>query len=135
MQEEYNIRRMKTAWHIDDDQDMINAIALMMQLLDYEVRPFLNAPAAAEALAEGGKPDLFLLDINMPQVSGMDMLEFIRRDKAYKDVPVVMLTSESTDAQEDEALDMGADAYVTKPATYDELERGIYQAIRRRQQT
>ncbi|MBI3160242.1 MAG: response regulator [Chloroflexi bacterium] len=116
---------MKIAWHIDDDQEMIQAIAMMLKLLDIEVRPFYNAPAASKALNEGGRPDLLLLDINMPQVSGIDMLEFVRRKSEYAYLPIIMLSSEDTDTQVQEALTKGADAYIMKPVTLDELEKAI----------
>ncbi|MBW8011149.1 MAG: response regulator [Chloroflexi bacterium] len=121
---------MKTAWHIDDDQEMLNVISLMLNLLGYEVKSFLTAPKASEALlTEEAKPDLILLDINMPQVSGMDMLEFLRMKPEFKDLPVVMLSSEFTDIQVNEAYDLGADAFVLKPATLDEIESAIDKAL------
>ena len=64
---------MKTAWHVDDDQEMIQAIKLMMKLLDFEVKPFLKPRAASKAFVDD-RPDLLILDINMPEVSGIDML-------------------------------------------------------------
>ena len=123
---------MKTAWYIDDDQDMIQAISLMMGLLDFEVKPFLNARTAAGEL-QFSQPDLLILDVNMPEVSGIDMLEFVRRKPELNHLPIVMLSSEHTDAQVEEALQKGADAYVLKPATMEELEKGISRAISNRQ--
>jgi DNA-binding response OmpR family regulator len=122
---------MKTAWYIDDDQDMIQAISLMMGLLDFEVKPFLNARTAAGEL-QLSQPDLLILDINMPEVSGIDMLEFVRRKPELDQLPIVMLSSEHTDAQVEEALKKGADAYVLKPATMEELEKAIGQAFSNR---
>ena len=90
---------MKTAWYIDDDQDMIQAISLMMGLLDFEVKPFLNARTAAGEL-QFSQPDLLILDVNMPEVSGIDMLEFVRRKPELNHLPIVMLSSEHTDAQQ-----------------------------------
>lgn len=120
---------MKTAWYIDDDQEMIQAISMMLQLLDYTVRPFHNAQAASREFASGQHPDLLILDINMPQVTGMDMLEFVRRQPHLNSLPVLMLSSEDTDVQIQAALEMGADAYALKPVTLDELEQAIQKAI------
>jgi two-component system alkaline phosphatase synthesis response regulator PhoP len=120
---------MKTAWHIDDDQEMIQAVSMLLRLLDIESRPFLNAPAASRALSEGERPDLLLLDINMPQISGMDMLEFVRRKPDLNHLPVIMLSSEDTDTQVQEALAKGADAYVMKPVSLEELEKAVSEAI------
>lgn len=119
---------MRTAWYVDDDQEMIQAISLMMQLLDFEVRPFLTARSAAKALGDE-RPDLLILDINMPEVNGIDLLEYIRMREAFNNLPVVMLSSEHTDARVDEAMDKGADAYMMKPVTLEELEDAISTAF------
>ncbi|MCH7480930.1 MAG: response regulator [Chloroflexi bacterium] len=123
---------MKTAWFIDDDEEMINAITLMMDLLGYQVTPFLNAPNAAEALQAGERPELILLDINMPQVSGIDLLEYIRTKLKLADLPIIMLSAEFTDVQVDQAYELGADAYVIKPVSIDELRAAIDAAMGKR---
>jgi DNA-binding response OmpR family regulator len=123
---------MKTAWLIDDDQEMSTAIGLMLKVLGFETRAFLGAPSAGKALLEGPQPDLILLDINMPKVSGKDFLEFLRLRDEYQHLPVVMLSSEYTDVQISEVLDMGADAYVSKPVSTEELGAAIEQAMAKR---
>jgi len=115
---------MKIAWYVDDDSDMIQAVSLMMKLLDFEVKPFLSARAAAAELKEF-RPHLLILDMNMPEVSGMDLLEFVRRQPELDDLPVLMLTSEDADAKLDQALEKGADGVVLKPVTLEELEAAI----------
>jgi CheY-like chemotaxis protein len=121
---------VKTIWIVDDDEDMIHAVQLMLQLLDYSTRYFLSPRPPAQALLNGERPDLFLLDINMPGVSGIDFLEFLRRRKDLKDIPVVMLSSEASDVMIDRAVELGADAYITKPVAIDELEEAIKKAFR-----
>ena len=123
---------MKTAWFIDDDEEMINAITLMMDLLGYQVTPFLNAPNAAESLQAGERPELILLDINIPQVSGIDLLEYIRTKLKLVDLPIIMLSAEFTDVQVDQAYELGADAYVIKPVSIDELQAAIDAAVGKR---
>jgi CheY-like chemotaxis protein len=121
---------MKTVWIIDDDEEMIHAVQLMLKLLDCETRYFLNARSAAEALLSGQRPDLLILDICMPEVSGIDMLEFVRHRSEWKDLPIVMLSTEAADVQVDEALAKGADAYVTKPVSMEELEEVMKKAYK-----
>ena len=123
---------MKIAWFTDDDQDMIKALSLMLRLLNYETRSFPNARRAARALLAGQRPDLLILDINMPEVSGLDLLEFIRSRRQWDDLPVIMFSSEAADVQVDHALALGADAYIFKPVTLDELEAAIAQAMQKR---
>ncbi|NIM96149.1 MAG: response regulator [Anaerolineales bacterium] len=120
---------MALAWIVDDDDEMRKAIQLMLELLDYDVGSYRDAQSASRDLFEGVRPIVIILDIMMPQVSGIDMLEFMRNRDDMKDIPVVMLSSETTDIQVDEAMDYGADAFVFKPVSLDELEEAIRVAI------
>ncbi len=121
-----------TIWMVDDDDEMLQAMDLMLKMLNFNTRPFMHARPAAEALLAGGKPDALLLDINMPEVSGLDMLEFVRRRSEWNNIPVVMLSTEAADVTVDKAMSLGADGYVTKPVTIDELEAEIKQALEKR---
>ena len=120
---------MKEIWIVDDDEEMGRAISLMLKLLDCQTRHFLNARIAAQTLLAGGRPDMVILDINMPEVSGLDMLEFLRRRKEWKNLPVIMLSSEAADVTVDQAMHLGADGYVMKPVTIDELEKVMSRAF------
>jgi DNA-binding response OmpR family regulator len=122
---------MKQVWIVDDDEEMGRAVSLMLKLLDCETRHFIHPRFAAQALLDGGHPDLMVLDINMPEVSGLDMLEFVRRRKEWKNLPVIMLSSEAADVMVDKAMEMGADGYVMKPVTIEELEKVMSQAFYR----
>jgi two-component system chemotaxis response regulator CheY len=120
---------MRHVWIVDDDEEMNRAIGLMLKMLDCEVTAFHNARSAAQVLLTGKRPALLILDINMPEVSGLDMLEFLRRRQEWKELPIVMLSSESADSMVDQALKMGADAYIMKPVTIQELERAMTTAL------
>ena len=116
---------MKAAWIVDDDEEMSHAVKLMLQLLEFEVTTFPNARSAGQALLAGRRPDLLVLDINMPEVTGIDFLEFVRSRAEFKHLPVVMLSTETADQQVDEALRLGANEFVFKPVTIEELERAV----------
>jgi CheY-like chemotaxis protein len=120
---------MKEVWVVDDDEEMGRAVSLMLKLLDYEPTHYLNPRPAAQALLTGKKPDLLILDINMPEVTGLDMLEFIRRRDEWKNLPIIMLSSEAADVMVEKAMQMGADAYTMKPVTIEELEKAMAQAF------
>jgi len=122
---------MKLVWIVDDDEEMGRAVSLMLKLLDCETRHFINPRPAAQALLAGGQPDMMILDINMPEVSGLDMLEFLRRRKEWNDLPIIMLSSEAADVMVDKAMQIGADGYVMKPVTIEELEKVMSQAFYR----
>jgi len=125
---------MKLAWLVDDDEEMAIAVSLMVKMLGYSTRSFLTAPDAARALLNGERPELILLDLNMPQVSGKDFLEFVRLRAEFDHLPIVMVSSEFADKQVDELLSLGADGYIFKPVSMDELEAAIEEAVSKRAQ-
>ena len=116
---------MKHVWVIDHDEEMNRVIGLMLKLLDCEVAAFYNVRAAAQTLLIGRRPDLIILDVNIPEVSGLDMVEFLRRRPESKNIPIVMLSSEAADTIVDKALELGADSYIRKPITLPELEKAM----------
>ncbi|MGZ9220997.1 MAG: response regulator [Anaerolineales bacterium] len=116
---------MRHVWIVDDDEEMSRAVGLMLNLLDCDTTSFLTVRSAVQTLLTRKMPDLIILDINLPEVSGLDMLEFLRRRPEWKDIPVVMLSSEAADTIVDKALELGADSYVMKPVTIEELEKAM----------
>jgi len=120
---------MRQVWVVDDDEEMNEAIGLMLEVLGCEVISFHSARPAAQKLLTGKRPQLLILDINMPEISGLDLLEFLRRRPEGKDLPILILSSESADSIMDKALQLGADAYVKKPATIEELEKAMETSI------
>ena len=120
---------MRDIWVVDDDEEMCRAVGLMLTLLDCNVTMFNNIRSAAKKIVTGKKPDLLIMDVNMPEVSGLDMVEFLRRRVDTKELPIVMLSSESADTIVDKALELGADSYVMKPVTIDELEKAMATAF------
>jgi len=120
---------MRQVWVVDDDEEMGHAIELMLKVLNCEVTSFHNARSAAKRFLTGKAPELLILDINMPEVSGLDLLEFLRRRSEWKELPIVMLSSEAADSTIDKALQLGADAYVMKPVTIEELEKAVETSI------
>ncbi len=119
-------------WIVDDDAEMLGAIGLMLRVIDCTATAFPEARRAAQALLAGERPDLMIVDINMPEVSGLDLLEFIRRRGEWEQLPIVMLSTEAADVTVDRALALGADGYVTKPVTLEELERALGSARQKR---
>src|SRR5512147_2130637 len=98
---------MRHVWVIDDDEEMGRAIGLMLKLLDCETTLFLSARPAVQSLLTGKRPHLMIVDINMPEVSGLDLVEFLRRRPEWREMPIVMLSSETADTMVDKALHYG----------------------------
>lgn len=126
------VGRTNSVWIVDDDAEMVGAIQLMLRTIDWEAKGFEDARSAAQALLAGKRPEMIILDINMPDVSGLDLLEFIRRRQELDQLPVVMLSTEAADVTVDQAMELGADGYVTKPVTVDELQRTLNSALKKR---
>jgi DNA-binding response OmpR family regulator len=122
---------MRNVWLVDDDEEMNRAVALMLKMLDCEVTSFHSARSAAQRFLTEKNPHLLILDINMPEVSGLDLLEFLRRRPQWKELPILMLSSESADITVDQALQLGADAYIMKPVTIEELEKAMTTAFQK----
>ncbi len=116
---------MKTIWIVDDDREMAHAIQLLLQLLDYDSEIFSGARPAAQRLLQGQHPAAIILDINMPQVRGDEFLSFLRSKRRWRNLPVIMLSSEDAEVQIDALLEKGANAYLTKPVTLEELQAAL----------
>ena len=68
-------------------------------MLNCNTTAFMGARPAAQTLLSGKRPDLLILDINMPEVSGLDMLEFVRRRNEWNDLPILMLSTEAAQSK------------------------------------
>ena len=101
----------------DDDAQLQRALRITLASRGYDVVTARDGTAAIE-LAASTHPDLVLLDLGMPQVDGMDVIRAVR---AWSNVPIVVLSGRTDSAEKVEALDAGADDYVTKPFAMDEL--------------
>ena len=120
---------MRDVWIVDNDDEMSHAVGLMLELLDCKVTAFKNVRSAAQTFVSGHKPDLIVLDLNMPEISGLDMVEFLRRRPEARNLPIVILSSEANDSMIDRALELGADSYLTKPVSIEELEKAMATAF------
>ena len=117
---------------VDDEPDVIEVVNLCFSLRwpEAEVTPANNAEDALK-LVEQDKPDLVLLDINLP---GMDGFQFCKELRTFCDVPVVMLSARDSEVDKVRGLEMGADDYITKPFSHLELLARVRAVVRRYQQ-
>jgi two-component system KDP operon response regulator KdpE len=116
---------------IDDEPAIRKLLRMGLNTQGHQVLEATNARAALQQIAT--KPDLVILDLGLPDMEGLDLLRQIReRDAA---VPIVVLTSRDDEAAKVQALDSGADDYVTKPFGMNELFARIRAALRHRLQT
>jgi len=112
---------------VDDEARYVRAIRFNLEASGYEVTTAQDGETAI-ALVGDGAPDLVLLDVKMP---GMDGLEVCRRIREFSAVPIIMLTALAQDTDKVKGLDTGADDYVTKPFSAEELLARVRAALRR----
>ncbi len=112
---------------VDDDEDIRVLLRELLQRAGFEVLEEANGRAALRTF-HAGRPDLVVLDVAMPELSGWETLERIRE---LSDVPVLMLTAKDAEADRVRGLRSGADDYVTKPFAKDELLARVEALLRR----
>ena len=102
---------------IDDSKAIRLILGQILKTLNFEVVDAGSGVEALEALKANGKVDIALVDWNMPEMNGLDFVIAVRKDDAYKDMPLMMVTTETEMNQVVKALEAGANEYVMKPFT------------------
>ena len=105
---------------VDDEPNIVVSLEFLMKQKGYTVKAVDNGKDALEALREFA-PDLVLLDVMMPQLSGYELAQKVRENPAWSQIKIVMLSAKGRDVEVTKGMAMGADAYVTKPFSTKEL--------------
>jgi two-component system phosphate regulon response regulator PhoB len=116
---------------VDDERDLRALVDFNLQKAGYATA---HAATGAEALARARslRPRVVLLDLNLPDVSGMDVCRLLRADPATRDLPILMLTARGAESDRVGGLEVGADDYVQKPFNVRELILRVESVARRR---
>jgi DNA-binding response OmpR family regulator len=104
----------------DDEPNIVTSLEFLMEKAGYETRVAANGQEALE-LAASFHPHLMLLDVMFPGKSGYEVCQQVKSEAATRDIKVVMLSAKGRDVEIAKALELGADAYVTKPFSTREL--------------
>jgi two-component system KDP operon response regulator KdpE len=112
---------------IDDEERFLRALAISLRARGYEVDTATTGEEGLQ-LAAHGHPDVIVLDLGLPGIDGLDVLRGLR---GWTTVPVIVLSARHGEPTKVEALDAGADDYVTKPFGMDELLARLRAAMRR----
>ncbi len=108
---------------VDDEPNIVLSLEFIMQKEGYDVRIAKDGEEALQAIKEK-VPDLVLLDIMMPAMSGYEVCQRIRANPEWNDIRIVMLTAKGREVDQEKGMAMGADDYITKPfATRDLMAR------------
>jgi two-component system, OmpR family, KDP operon response regulator KdpE len=112
---------------VDDEPHIVRTLTINLRARDYDVESAGDGRSALEIMQER-KPDVIVLDLGLPDMDGVEVL---RRVRETSDVPVVVLSARHDSDDKIEALDAGADDYVTKPFGMDEFLARVRAAVRR----
>ena len=107
---------------IVDDKEQIAKILFAYLHQDYECFYMQNPPQAIKRLLAGHMPDLIISDIRMPEMRGDEFLEYLKHNELFKQIPVVMLSSEDSTSERIRLLEEGAEDYIVKPFNPQELK-------------
>lgn len=113
---------MTSALVVDDNRQMADALVQMLAVLGIKAKAaYGSGPGMVVLGAE--TPDIVFLDINMPGVTGHEVLMFLRREPRLLNTPVVIVTSDYQPETRDRALSLGASRVIYKPAEFDAIEK------------
>jgi DNA-binding response OmpR family regulator len=111
----------KTVLVVDDDEHIRTIASRLMEAKGHRVITAENGRQAVEALQAGAGVELAIVDVKMPELDGFETLVKIREDLGLIDLPVIMLTGQTSDADVVRGYGVGADYYLTKPFDYARL--------------
>jgi chemosensory pili system protein ChpA (sensor histidine kinase/response regulator) len=109
---------------VDDSLSARRSLAEFVKDIGYDVLMARDGIDAIEVI-EGRKPNIILVDLEMPRMNGLELTSHLRSKSDTKDIPIIMITSRSTEKHRDMADSAGVNAYLTKPFSEDELLENI----------
>lgn len=118
---------MTTVLIVEDDPQLRRALAINLRARHYDVRAVADGTSALNAAA-AEVPDIVILDLGLPDIDGVDVVSGLR---GWTDVPIIVLSARDGQGDKVDALDAGADDYVTKPFGMDELLARLRASLRR----
>ena len=122
------VMAQKTVVVVEDEPDAAEMFAEMMRVTGFRVvKSYSSGPAINMIAAE--MPDVVILDVMMPDTSGLEVLKFMRREKHLAQIPVIVVSAKSLPSDIKIGMDAGASAYLTKPVGFLELKQTVEKVI------
>jgi len=115
----------KTILTVDDSPSMRMLLRHTLVQQGHMVHEAVDGIAALEWLATNDQPDLMITDINMPRMDGFGLVEAVRAQRGGGEMPILVLTTESSDAKKTRAREVGATGWIVKPFDPDKLASAI----------
>ena len=122
------ISSQKTVMIIEDEPDAAEMFAEMMRVNGFRViKMFSSGPAIPMISQE--KPDVIILDVMMPDISGLEVLRYMRREPELASIPVIIVSAKSMPSDIKSGIEAGATLYLTKPVGFRELIKSVEQVL------
>jgi DNA-binding NarL/FixJ family response regulator len=115
---------------IEDDDNFRSSISLILKMEGFEVRTAKNGALGIAAALEN-RPDLILCDIMMPEMDGYSVLEYLKKDSNFDDIPFIFVTALGDRNNIRRGMNVGADDYLTKPFSAEELVAAVVGRLHR----
>jgi two-component system alkaline phosphatase synthesis response regulator PhoP len=114
---------------VDDEKDIVDLLSYNLTKEGFKV---ITARNGREALVRAKeKPNLIILDIMMPEMNGLQVVQELRKDKGTTSIPVLLLTAKGSETDEIVGLEVGADDYIIKPVKIEKILARVHAALRR----
>ena len=115
----------KTILIVDDSKTVRNLVAFIMKKEGFKVITAEDGLDGLEKLYSAEKIDLIILDINMPRMDGFTFIKSVREQDAYRDMPIVVLSTEGQEKDIQAGLSIGANMYMVKPAQPEKMLKNV----------
>jgi len=119
---------LKTILIVEDEPDTAEMFAQMLRLSGYRVLKTYGGVSGMKQLLHE-KPDAVLLDVMMPDITGFEVLRFVRREPKLAKLPVIIVSAKSLPGDIEKGMEAGASVYLTKPVAFLELKKAVEDAI------
>jgi len=114
---------------VEDEPDAADLFEEMLRTSQYQVIK-IHSSISALSIIQAELPDVVLLDLMMPDISGLEVLHFMRREPDLQQIPVVIVSAKTLPSDIRTGMDAGATAYLTKPVGLDELRETVKRVMR-----
>jgi len=113
---------------VEDEPAIADMLAEMMRMLGFEaIQTYSSSPAVDQISIE--QPDLVLLDVMMPGISGLEVVRYMRREPQLAHIPVIILSANTMPEDVQKGIEAGATLYLGKPVTFQDLEQALQQVL------
>jgi two-component system alkaline phosphatase synthesis response regulator PhoP len=123
----------KTILVVDDEKDIVDLLSYNLTKEGFSVITARNGRDALDRARQ--KPDLIVLDVMMPELNGLQVIQELKKEKRTASIPVILLTAKGSETDEIVGLEVGADDYIVKPVKIGKIVARVHAVLRRKEQS